>query len=125
MVKLLIAPVVDLIKDYFSRKSEEKKAIHEAKIKRIELDGDWETIQAQASTTSFKDEWWVIVLSLPIIAICWAIFIDDLTIIDRVREGFEVLETLPEWYQYLLYVAVLSSFGIRGADKLMSMRSSK
>lgn len=118
-----LAPVVGLVKEYFTHKAEEKQAIHQAKLKRIEQDGDWEEIQAKASQTSFKDEWWTIVLSLPIIAICWAIFIDDLTIIARVREGFKALESLPEWYQYLLYVAVLASFGIRGVDKLINMKS--
>ena len=35
---------------------------------------------------------------------------------------FDVLSTLPDWYQYLLFLAVSASFGIRGADKLMKLR---
>ena len=31
-------------------------------------------------------------------------------------------DKLPEYYQYLLFVAVTASFGIRGADKLMKMK---
>ena len=36
---------------------------------------------------------------------------------------FDVLSTLPDWYQYLLFLAVSASFGIRGADKLMKLRA--
>ena len=31
--------------------------------------------------------------------------------------GFEVLNTLPDWYQYLLFIAVSSSFGIKGVGQ--------
>jgi len=41
---------------------------------------------------------------------------------DRVHDAFNALGNLPEWYQYLLFVAVTSSFGIKGADKLMKLR---
>jgi hypothetical protein len=32
------------------------------------------------------------------------------------------LSGLPEWYQYLLFIAISSSFGIRGVGKLMELR---
>jgi hypothetical protein len=35
------------------------------------------------------------------------------------------LDNLPDWYQYLLFLAVSASFGIRGADKLMKLKGSK
>ena len=46
---------------------------------------------------------------------------DDLSIMQRVGIAFTELDKLPEYYQYLLFVAVTASFGIRGADKLMKM----
>jgi len=52
----------------------------------------------------------------------YAIVINDLTVIERVKEGFDALSGLPEWYQYLLFIAISSSFGIKGASKLMNMR---
>jgi hypothetical protein len=52
----------------------------------------------------------------------YAIVADDTTIIDRVHLGFEALSGLPEWYQYLLFIAISSSFGIRGVSKIMGMR---
>ena len=74
---------------------------------------------ADASKDSWKDEYLVVVLTLPAILV----FVPSLT--QHVREGFAVLETLPQWYQYLLFIAVTSSFGVRGANKLMSMRGKK
>mgnify|MGYP003333060690 CR=1 FL=1 len=50
---------------------------------------------------------------------------DDLTIMERVGIAFTELDKLPEYYQYLLFVAVTASFGIRGADKLMKMKGGK
>lgn len=122
MWQALISPLLSLGKQWLGNKAAEKQAIHEAKLRRIEQEADWEAIQAQGSLSSWKDEWFTVVLSLPLIAIIIGVALNDTTIIDRVKEGFEVLSELPEYYQYLLYVAVLASFGIRGADKLMEMR---
>jgi hypothetical protein len=50
---------------------------------------------------------------------------DDLTIMQRVGMAFDELDKLPSYYQYLLFIAVSSSFGLRGADKLMNMKLKK
>jgi len=52
----------------------------------------------------------------------YAIAANDVTVIDRVDAGFQALSQLPEWYQYLLFIAISSSFGIRGVSKIMDMR---
>jgi hypothetical protein len=80
---------------------------------------------AQASANSWKDEWFTVVLSAPVIAIMWGVGMNDLDIIGRVGVAFAELGKLPEWYQYLLYVAVTASFGIRGADKLLALKGKK
>ena len=36
-------------------------------------------------------------------------------------KGFEVLATLPDWYQYLLYIAISASFGIKGVGQARKM----
>jgi hypothetical protein len=52
----------------------------------------------------------------------YAIVVDDMSVIHRVEKAFHALTGLPEWYQYLLFVAISASFGIKGASKLMNMR---
>ena len=118
----LIGPVADLGKTFLQNKAEEKQAKHQAKMSVIQNDADWESKMADASSNSWKDEFWTIVLSIPVFMVGYAIAANDVSVIDRVATGFEALEKLPEWYQYLLFIAISSSFGIRGASKIMEMR---
>ena len=113
---------MDLAKDFIKGKADEKKAIQQRKINQINNDADWEAKMANATSNSWKDEFWSIILALPIAAVAYSVAIDDVSIIDRVREGFAVLDSLPEWYQYLLFIAVSASFGLKSADKLMGMK---
>tara|TARA_R110002124_G_C8882802_1_gene508604 strand:+ start:514 stop:891 length:378 start_codon:yes stop_codon:yes gene_type:complete len=118
----LIGPVANLAKGYLSNKAEEKQAKHQAKMSVIQNDADWESKMADASKDSWKDEFWTIVLAIPVFMVGYAIAANDVSVIARVATGFEALEKLPEWYQYLLFIAISSSFGIRGVDKIMKMR---
>lgn len=122
MLSSLIGPVAGLVKGYLSNKAEEKQAKHQAKMSVIQNSADWESKMADASKDSWKDEFWTIVLAAPVFMIGYSIAVDDPAIIVRVGESFEVLNTLPEWYQYLLFIAISSSFGIRGVGKIMDMR---
>jgi hypothetical protein len=122
MWQSLIAPVANIAGGYLKNKAEEKQAKHEAKMKVIQNDGDWESKAVDASANSWKDEFWTIVLSVPIFMIGYSIIVDDPDVIDRVEQGFVALSGLPEWYQYLLFIAISSSFGIKGVSKLMSLR---
>ena len=60
--------------------------------------------------------------AIPIFMVGYAIIVNDVTVIDRVEQGFVALEGLPEWYQYLLFLAISSSFGIRGVSKIMGLK---
>jgi hypothetical protein len=122
MLGQLIGPVTNLVGGYFKNKAEEKQAKHEAKMSVIQNDADWESKMADASANSWKDEFWTIVLAIPVFMIGYAIAMNDTDVIVRTKQGFEALSGLPEWYQYLLFIAISSSFGIRGAKSLMNLR---
>ena len=77
---------------------------------------------ADATKSSWKDEYLIILLTLPLWIIGWATATGDIEMIARVKEGFQALQELPEFYQYLLYTGVLASFGVKGADALMKMK---
>ncbi len=113
MIQMLIGPAIELAKDFIKGKADEKKAIQQRKITTIQNDADWESKMAGATTTSWKDEWFTLVLSAPIIAIMWAVATDDPDIIERVHKGFETLQALPDFYQTLLFIAVTASFGLK------------
>lgn len=130
MLKMLLGPVANIAGNWVEGKVEETKAKAVVKVEKAKADAevqkriatgdvDWEASMADATKDSWKDEFALVVLLLPSILV----FIPSLT--EHVKAGFEVLNTLPDWYQYLLFIAVSSSFGIKGADKLMSMRGKK
>ena len=122
MIANLIGPVTNLVGGWLKNKAEEKQAKHQARMQVIANNADWESKMADASAHSWKDEFWTIVLAAPIFFIGYAIAVNDGAVIDRVTQGMAALSDLPDWYQYLLFIAVSASFGIRGADKLMQMR---
>jgi len=125
MLNMLLGPALELGKDFLKCKAEEKKAIQQRKISAIQNDADWENKMADATSNSWKDEFWSIILALPIIAVVYSVAMDDVSIIARVNEGFEALNQLPDWYQYLLFIAVSASFGLKSADKLMGLKKGK
>ena len=88
----------------------------------IQNDADWEAKMADASANSWKDEWFALLLSLPLVAVGYGIIVDDVTVIERVKDGFKALEELPDWYSYLLFLAVSASFGVKGVDKIMNLK---
>ena len=118
----LLGPIADLGKTYLGNKAEEKQAKHAAKMNVINNNADWESKMVDASATSWKDEFWTIILAIPIFMVGYAIIANDMTVVERVQQAFSTLNDLPEWYQYLLFIAISSSFGIKGASKLMGMR---
>ena len=118
----LLGPVADLGKTYLSNKAEEKQAKHQAKMSVIKNDADWESKMVDASANSWKDEFWTCILAIPIFMVGYAIIMNDMSVVDRVQKAFATLNELPEWYQYLLFIEISSSFGIKGASKLMGMR---
>jgi len=125
MLNMLIGPAIDLAKDFVKGKAEEKKAVQERKIQAIKNDANWEEKMADATKNSWKDEWFSLILSAPLIAVAYSVAMDDSQIIARMNEAFAALNALPEWYQYLLFIAVTASFGVKGADKLMSLKKGK
>ena len=72
--------------------------------------------QAKASEGSFKDEFLCIIFCIPLI-MCFIPGFEGYAI-----RGFEILATMPEWYQAMFGVIVAASFGFRGATKFMDRK---
>jgi len=125
MLNLLLGPALELGKDFIKGKAEEKKAVQQRKINAIQNDANWEEKMASATDKSWKDEFWSVILALPIIAVAYGAAMDNPAIIERLTAAFDTLNSLPEWYQYLLFIAVSASFGLKSADKIMGMKKGK
>ena len=130
MLTALIGPIANLAGSWMESKVEKVKADGQAKVAQARAKAvvaekvaagevAWEKSMADATDGSWKDEFALIVLLLPAILV----FIPSMT--EYVRAGFEVLNTLPDWYQYLLFIAVSSSFGIKGVGQAMKLMGKK
>jgi hypothetical protein len=111
MWQALIGPIVNLAGGYLKNKAEEKQAVHERKLEVIKHEANWDNIQASNSGTSFKDEWFTLLFSVPLVMA----FIPEM--VPVVSAGFDVLEGMPDWYKAFLGAAVAASFGIRTLAK--------
>ena len=127
MLTALIGPIADLAGTWLSGKVEEKKAQSTTKVAKAQAEAivmqkkatgeiDWDLEMAKGSQTSWKDEWLTILFSIPLILA----FIPGME--DLVRNGFQQLEQMPEWYQYSLGVIVAASFGVRSATKFFGKK---
>lgn len=65
----------------------------------------WNDIMAKNSGSSWKDEFWTIVLSIPAIGA----FIPGADI--YINQGFNTLANMPPWYIGALLTAIASAFG--------------
>ena len=113
-----LGPIADLGRTWIEGKVAKTKAKAEAEaavmINQSKSAADWETAMARASNTSWKDEWITILFSIPLALA----FVPSA--VPYVREGFAVLATMPQWYQYGLSVIIAASFGVRGAIGIMN-----
>ena len=127
MIQALLGGLTELAGGWLKGKADKQAA--EAKLKLTEAEAkakimlsketsiaDWERIMAQNSGTSWKDEYFVIVLSIPMI-LC---FIPGLEGV--VEHGFTQLSKAPDWYMYALLTAISASFGIRGFKQFLGVK---
>lgn len=99
-----------------ARQQEIDAALHQKQVEQISKADDyaaaWNLAQANNSATSWKDEYWTIVLSIPMIAV----FVPGL--VPYVKAGFSALNDLPGWYQAFIGVAISAAFGLQQANKI-------
>jgi hypothetical protein len=117
MLLPIIGGVVELGKTWLEGKNVKIKAKAEAQatvlVKAAESEATWETVMAQNSSSSWKDEWITILFSIPMILCFFP------STVEHVKDGFTALETMPDWYQYTLSIIVAASFGVRSAIGFM------
>ena len=122
MIGALIGPIANLAGTFLQCRLEKAKANTEvkvatakakAKIMERQATGeiDWDLESLKGARNSWKDEYLVILFSVPLALA----FVPGMEL--HVLNGFTVLEQMPEWYQYSLGVIVASSFGVRAATK--------
>lgn len=124
-----LQPITDIVKvpleNYEKRKNmelestlEDKKRQHEINLKKldtasklaekgIQIEADWDTSAQQDMKTSWKDEYLMILFSIPLI-LAFVPYTQQAVI-----NGFNTLEKTPDWYMMLVVGIVSAVFGLR------------
>ena len=88
--------------------------MHAAKMARGEEAYQGKLLEARQS--DWKDEAVLIILSLPVLVLAWAVISDDPTAMDKVKLFFEMFSQLPSWFTNLWILVVASIYGIKGTQ---------
>lgn len=116
----LISAVGGLVMKFFERKQVEAegrieiaKAETQAKVQRSlseqKADQQWDVAHAEGSKESWKDEFWTILLSIPLVMLFWP----DPEINQIAASGFDRMESAPDWYVGAVMLAIAAAFGYR------------
>ena len=128
MLNMLIGPIANMVGDTVKGFVETKKAkadlaLTEIKaqksLKEQQIAGKvkWEASAVDQMKGSWKDDFVLLALMVP--AICSFLpFMQP-----HIERGFQILETLPEYYTHLLYLACSVSLGVRAAPGIKGMIS--
>ena len=127
MIGQLIGPVTNLASSWLQGKAD--KATANAKLKLVEAESkaailmsketstaDWERIMAESTKNSWKDEFITIVVMIPVI-LCFVPGLENV-----VKNGFDRLAELPEWYTWLVFAVCSAAIGIRGGKQFMGKK---
>ena len=128
MLQALIGPITQLAGSWLNGKVETKAAETRMKVSEADArakimvsaansEADWEKIMAQGSQNSLKDEYLVLLFSIPLVlSFCGE---KGRKIVE---DGFAALSTMPDLYSYTLGIIVASSFAVRSATKFFGAR---
>ena len=104
----------------YKKKQETKMAMadaqhmHAAKMARGEEAYQGKLLESRQS--DWKDEAVLIILSMPILVLAWAVISDDPTAMDKVKLFFDMFSQLPSWFTNLWILVVASIYGIKGTQ---------
>ena len=104
----------------YTKKQETKMAMadaqhmHASKMARGESEYQGKLLEARQS--DWKDEFVLVVLTLPILVIAYGVFSDDPSASAKIKEFFEQFQQLPSWFTNLWILVVASIYGIKGTQ---------
>ena len=127
MIQALLGPVANLAGSWLQNKADRQAA--DAKLKLTEAEAkakimlsektsvaDWERIMAQGTQSSIKDEVVTFAVLVPVI-LCFVPGMED-----TVKNGFDRLADLPEWYTWLVFTVCTAAVGIRGGKQFFGKK---
>ena len=104
----------------FKKRQETKMLMADAQMeharKMAEGKAEYQGKLLEARQSDWKDEAVLIILSLPVLVLAWAVISDDPTAMDKVKLFFDMFSQLPSWFTNLWILVVASIYGIKGTQ---------
>jgi len=104
----------------YKKKQETKMAMadaqHMAATKMARGETAYQGKLLEARQSDWKDEFVLVVLTLPILVIAYGVFSDDPGASAKIKEFFEQFQQLPSWFTNLWILVVASIYGIKGTQ---------
>ena len=88
--------------------------LHASKMANGEV--EYQAQVRQSNDKGWKDEFVLILVSLPVLLLVWSVFSDDPNIQAKIDVFFDKFSNLPFWYQALFIGIVSSIYGLKGAE---------
>ena len=88
--------------------------LHAEKMAKGEIEYKAKIIES--NDNGYKDEFVLILISIPILILGYSIFTDDVEIRTKLDLFFEYFNQLPYWYQAIFIGVVSAIYGLKGAD---------
>jgi len=87
---------------------------HAAKMAKGDIEYQGKLLEARQS--DWKDEFVLVVLTLPILVIAYGVFSEDPEAASKIKEFFVQFQQLPSWFTNLWILVVASIYGIKGTQ---------
>ena len=104
----------------YKKRQETKMAMADAQhmhaIKMAKGEESYQGKLLEARQSDWKDEAVLIILSLPVLVLAWAVISYDPTAMDKVKLFFDMFSQLPSWFTNLWILVVASIYGIKGTQ---------
>ena len=104
----------------YKKKQETKMAMadaqHMAATKMARGEREYQGKLLEARQSVWKDEFVLVVLTLPILVIAYGVFSEDPNAAAKIKECFEQFQQLPSWFTNLWILVVASIYCIKGTQ---------
>ena len=117
LIKTLVGVGGTFLQGKMDNKKAEIEGRNNAIQEKLKQSGTWDEIHAKNSGESWKDEWFTLLFSIPLVLA----FIPSA--VPYVEKGFIVLDLMPDWYKQALAVLVAASVGYQKLTQLFTKKA--
>tara|TARA_B110000902_G_scaffold22968_1_gene25529 strand:- start:117 stop:488 length:372 start_codon:yes stop_codon:yes gene_type:complete len=117
LIKTLVGVGGTFLQGKMDNKKAEIEGRNNAIQEKLKQSGTWDEIHAKNSGESWKDEWFTLLFSIPLVLA----FIPSA--VPYVEQGFKVLDLMPDWYKQALAVLVAASVGYQKLTQLFTKKA--